>query len=47
MALEAGAQGLGLLRTEFLFMNRDNLPDEDEQYQALARASSKGWTAGR
>jgi len=35
-ALAAGAQGLGLVRTEFLFMNRDDLPDEDEQYAAYA-----------
>jgi phosphotransferase system enzyme I (PtsI) len=35
MALNAGAEGVGLLRTEFLFMNRDDLPDEDEQYKAL------------
>lgn len=34
-ALENGAQGIGLLRTEFLFMNRDHLPDEDEQYDVL------------
>ena len=34
-ALEAGAQGIGLLRTEFMFMNRSDLPDEDEQYEAL------------
>jgi phosphotransferase system enzyme I (PtsI) len=34
-ALAAGAEGIGLLRTEFMFMNRDDLPDEDEQYQAL------------
>ncbi|HUK06586.1 MAG TPA: phosphoenolpyruvate--protein phosphotransferase [Stellaceae bacterium] len=33
-ALAAGAQGLGLVRTEFLFMNREDLPDEDEQYRA-------------
>jgi phosphoenolpyruvate-protein phosphotransferase (PTS system enzyme I) len=30
----AGADGIGLFRTEFLFMNRDELPDEDEQYEA-------------
>ncbi len=36
MAVSAGAEGIGLLRTEFLFMNRDDLPDEDEQYRALA-----------
>jgi len=34
-AVAAGAEGVGLLRTEFLFMNRADLPDEDEQYQAL------------
>jgi phosphotransferase system enzyme I (PtsI) len=28
---QAGAQGIGLLRTEFLFMNRETLPDEDTQ----------------
>ncbi len=31
-----GAEGVGLLRTEFMYMNRDDLPDEEEQYQALA-----------
>ena len=35
-ALAAGAQGLGLVRTEFLYMNRDDLPDEDEQYKAFS-----------
>jgi phosphoenolpyruvate-protein phosphotransferase (PTS system enzyme I) len=34
-ALEAGAQGVGLLRTEFLFMNRNTLPDENEQFEAM------------
>jgi phosphotransferase system enzyme I (PtsI) len=34
-AVAGGAEGVGLLRTEFLFMNRPDLPDEDEQYQAL------------
>ncbi len=34
-ASAAGAQGIGLLRTEFLYMNRQDLPDEDEQYNAL------------
>jgi phosphotransferase system enzyme I (PtsI) len=34
-ALAAGAEGIGLLRTEFMFMNREDLPDEEEQYQAL------------
>jgi len=38
-ALEAGADGIGLFRTEFLFMNRDELPGEDEQYEAYARVA--------
>jgi phosphoenolpyruvate-protein phosphotransferase (PTS system enzyme I) len=33
-ALEWGAEGVGLFRTEFLFMERDDLPSEDEQYEA-------------
>ncbi|MDY0882356.1 phosphoenolpyruvate--protein phosphotransferase [Dongia soli] len=35
MAAQAGAEGIGLVRTEFLFMNREDLPSEDEQYRAL------------
>ncbi len=38
---ESGAQGIGLFRTEFLFMNRKDLPAEDEQFEAyreVARA---------
>ncbi len=35
-ALAAGAEGIGLFRSEFLFMNRADLPGEDEQYQAYA-----------
>jgi phosphotransferase system enzyme I (PtsI) len=35
-ARAVGAEGIGLLRTEFLFMNRSDLPDEEEQYAALA-----------
>ena len=38
-ALKAGAVGVGLFRTEFLFMGRNGkLPDEEEQYQAYRRA---------
>jgi phosphotransferase system enzyme I (PtsI) len=38
-ALDAGAVGVGLFRTEFLFMNRNGeLPDEDEQYEAYRAA---------
>ena len=34
-ARRGGAEGVGLLRTEFLFMNRPDLPNEDEQYTTL------------
>ncbi|MDB5454543.1 MAG: ptsP, partial [Caulobacter sp.] len=40
-AAASGAEGCGLLRTEFLFLDRDTPPDEDEQarqYQAIATA---------
>jgi phosphotransferase system enzyme I (PtsI) len=37
---ESGAQGVGLFRTEFLFMNRKALPAEDEQFEAY-RAVAK------
>ena len=33
-AIEAGAEGVGLFRTEFLFLNRKDLPSEDEQFEA-------------
>ncbi len=35
IAVAGAAQGIGLLRTEFLYMNREKLPDEDEQYKML------------
>jgi len=35
-ALAAGASSIGLLRSEFMFMNRPDIPDEDEQYAQLA-----------
>ena len=38
-ALEAGAEGIGLFRTEFLFMDRANLPTEAEQYEAYREIS--------
>jgi phosphotransferase system enzyme I (PtsI) len=34
-ALDSGAGGVGLLRTEFMFMNRETAPTEDEQYHLL------------
>ncbi|HHW04061.1 MAG TPA: phosphoenolpyruvate--protein phosphotransferase [Thermoanaerobacterales bacterium] len=33
-ALENGAEGVGLYRTEFLYMDRENLPTEEEQFEA-------------
>ncbi len=33
-ALANGATGIGLFRSEFLFLNRSDLPDEDEQFEA-------------
>lgn len=33
-ASQKGAEGIGLYRTEFLFMNNNHLPTEEEQYQA-------------
>lgn len=36
----AGAAGIGLFRTEFLYMNRDQPPGEEEQYQAFAEVVS-------
>lgn len=36
-ALEYGAEGVGLFRTEYFFLDRDSLPSEDEQY-AVYRA---------
>jgi phosphotransferase system enzyme I (PtsI) len=39
VALKAGALGVGLFRSEFLFMGRQGrLPDEEEQYQAYKKA---------
>lgn len=39
-AAQLGAEGVGLYRTEFLFMNRREQPDEEEQYAAYARVVS-------
>ena len=33
LALENDAEGIGLFRSEFLYLNREELPTEDEQYQ--------------
>ncbi len=42
-AKAVGADGIGLFRTEFMFMNREELPSEDEQFEAyrsVAKAMS-------
>jgi phosphotransferase system enzyme I (PtsI) len=36
----SGAEGVGLFRTEYLFINRDTLPSEEEQYAAYQRVAS-------
>lgn len=38
-AMEYGADGVGLFRSEFLFMDRDALPTEDEQFEAYRTAA--------
>jgi phosphotransferase system enzyme I (PtsI) len=38
-ALEHGAQGVGLYRTEFFFINRQQLPTEDEQFAAYSNVA--------
>ncbi len=43
MVANSGATGIGLLRSEFLFMNRDTVPTEDEQtdtYRSIVEAMS-------
>ena len=37
--LESGASGVGLFRSEFLFLNRDDLPSEDEQFEAYRQVA--------
>ncbi|MDO4681381.1 MAG: phosphoenolpyruvate--protein phosphotransferase [Lautropia sp.] len=37
-AIRQGAEGVGLFRSEFLFLNRADLPDEEEQYRAYRDA---------
>lgn len=36
-AQEDGAEGIGLLRTEFLYMSKDELPTEEQQFNAYKR----------
>ena len=39
--IESGATGIGLYRTEFLFMNSDHFPTEEEQYKAYRVVAEK------
>src|SRR5437763_4108293 len=38
---ENGAEGIGLYRTEFLYINRDTLPTEEEQYQIYRKVAER------
>jgi phosphotransferase system enzyme I (PtsI) len=38
--LANGAEGIGLFRTEYLFLKRDSLPTEEEQYQAYSQMAN-------
>jgi phosphotransferase system enzyme I (PtsI) len=38
--INSGAEGVGLFRTEYLFLNRDSLPTEDEQFKAYQHVAS-------
>lgn len=40
-AEDSGAQGIGLFRSEFLFLNRGDMPSEDEQFQAYRQVVEK------
>ncbi len=37
VALDSGAEGVGLFRTEFLFLDRGDMPTEDEQFEAYRK----------
>jgi phosphotransferase system enzyme I (PtsI) len=39
--MHSGANGIGLFRTEGVFLEKDRLPDEEEQYQAYRRLSEE------
>lgn len=39
-AYQSGAEGIGLYRTEFLYMNRDTPPDEEEQFEVYRAAAA-------
>ncbi|MCM8710756.1 phosphoenolpyruvate--protein phosphotransferase [Clostridium sp. SYSU_GA19001] len=39
--IENGGEGVGLFRTEFLYMDRDNMPTEEEQFEAYKYVAEK------
>lgn len=39
--LENGGEGIGLFRTEFLYMDRNNMPSEEEQFEAYKYVAEK------
>ena len=39
--LEYGGEGIGLFRTEFLYMDRDRMPTEEEQFEVYKKAAEK------
>ncbi len=41
LALESGATGIGLFRTEFIYLNRTDLPDEEEQTRIYRNIAKK------
>ena len=45
LALENGAEGIGLLRTEFIFLKQSEMPSEDEQVEANRKVGKgmEGW----
>lgn len=38
-AVKAGTEGVGLFRTEFLFLNKNALPTEEEQFEEYKKAA--------
>ena len=40
-AVECDGEGIGLFRTEFLFMDRDSMPTEEEQFEAYKEVAEK------
>ena len=46
MVIQNGGEGIGLLRSEFMYMNRDTLPNEDDQYDVFKTLLDvHGWKA--